>query len=179
MRAYVTSIDEPTTDLCVWSLKRNGFEVYVLNDIRTLARKLSSIYSSVDDDFLRVDADVIPNRNCTPQNVSDNPDKYWWVQFMTFDWFQQRPGYGGIQFIRKEAINILRNNIQDYIEEDRPETAMFRLEEFMKPRRCVSNSEIMGLHNYKNDLKRVARVKANRGQSSNYDFELAQRLNEL
>ena len=27
MKAFVTSIGEPTTDLCVWALERQGFDV--------------------------------------------------------------------------------------------------------------------------------------------------------
>lgn len=61
MKAYVTSIGEPTTDLCVWSLERNGFETVLIQDQTTLAEKLKRIYSEADEDFVRIDADVIVN----------------------------------------------------------------------------------------------------------------------
>ena len=57
MKCYVTSIGEPTTDVCVWSLKRNGFDVELLQDNSSLQNKLKRIFEKADDDFLRVDAD--------------------------------------------------------------------------------------------------------------------------
>lgn len=180
MIAYITTIGEPTTNLCKWSLERNGFEVVVCEGSSTLAAKLRFIYSDAKDDFIRVDADVIPNRNLNPTMIEEYDDpEIWWYQFMTFDWFQQTTGYGGVQYIKKEALPYLKENISKFLDEDRPETAVSRLPELHNPRRFKSEDIIMGLHNYKNDIKRVATVKANRGQSNNYDFELARRIEEL
>jgi hypothetical protein len=181
--AFVTTIGEPTTDLCVWSLKRNGFEVHTVSGDTTLAEKLKEIYQEayyIDCDFLRVDADVIVNKNCTPDNISGLvSDDDWWVQFMTFEWFRLDIGYGGVQFYKKETLPALMKNIDDALLLDRPETYLSRIPEFYGPRRFNSVEKVMGLHNYKNDIKRVAKVKANRGQSSQYDFDLAVRMNEL
>lgn len=183
MKAYVTSIGEPTTDLCVWALERNGFEVLCSKSKSTLAEKLKVIYEVADDDFIRVDADVIVNRLCTPENVLNMantlPDA-WWVQFQCYGWYTQGPIYGGVQFIGGQALQGLRNNIDRFQNVDRPETHMSRIGEFYEPRRFESYPQILGIHGYGiRDMKDVIRTKANRGQSDNYDFELAQKLNEL
>lgn len=181
MIAYVTSIGESTTELCVWSLKRNGFEVELLQDGTSLAQKLKKIYELADDDFTRVDADVVPNRNFTVENVrkQEHPDA-WWIQFRTFGWYSQTPIYGGVQFIKKEAIPYLRKSIDKYIYAERPETQVARIEEFYNPRRFVSSDMMMGLHGYKqNDVERIKRTKLNRNQFGEYDWELAERIGRL
>lgn len=185
MKAYVTSIGEPTTDLCVWSLERNGFAVYLLDAPHaSLAEKLKWIYEDrPGENFIRVDADVIVNRYITPQFIEvyvDNDDT-WWTQFITYDWYKQDTTYGGIQFIKKEALPALRNNIDKFINAERPESQMYRLDEFDNPRRCVTfEGRIMGLNGYaQTDLDRVIETKRRRKQLDNYDFELVERLNKL
>lgn len=179
MRAVVTSIGEATTDLCVWSLQRNGFDVAIYEGQSSLAEKLAQIYEVLDEDFFRIDADVIPNRGLVPEHATNLDPNVWWLQFMTYDWFKQDVTYGGVQLIRKAALPVLRKHIGEAMQLERPESYMFRLAEFHNPRRCVSNMMIMGLHGYKNDLNRVRETKARRMQSDNYDFELAERINAL
>ena len=176
MRAYVTSIGEPTTEICVWSLERSGFDVTLVKDSSSLWSKLKFIYHDTDEDFLRIDADTIPNRNI---QILENPVEAWWVQYTHFEWYRQDVGYGGVQFIKKEALEALRANVDRFRDLDRPETELSRIKEFYEPRRFISSDRIMGVHNYRNNLKRVRGVKANRGQSSSYDWELAERLESL
>jgi hypothetical protein len=179
VKAVITSIGELTTEVCKWSLERNGFETILIQDKNTLlAEKLEQIYKEIDEDFVRVDADVVPNNVLTPELMSNFSNGFWWYQFLTFDWFKQETTHGGIQLVKKEAIPILRANISRFKNAERPESQMYRLEEFHKPRRCKTINAIMGLHNYKNDIERVKEVKKRRGQS-NYDWELAERLNSL
>lgn len=187
MIAFVTTIGEKTTDLCIWSLKRNGFEVHTVSGGDTLASKLKRIYEEaihIDQDFIRVDADVVVNRNCTPENILEiaKQDEFkdaWWIQFNVYEWYRQTLGYGGVQFIKQQAIPILLKRVDEMKYAERPETELTRIAEMYNPRRFLSSTEVMGIHNYKNDMKRVATVKANRGQSANYDFDLALRLEEL
>lgn len=187
MIAFVTTIGEKTTDTCVWSLKRNGFEVHTVSGDTTLAEKLKDIYEEalqLDIDFLRVDADVVVNNNCTPgiiesiANLNMHNDA-WWLQFQTFDWFQQNVGYGGIQYIRREALPVLNENITSFMNAERPETEMTRSYGMYNPRRFESFEMIMGIHNYKNDIERVRAVKTRRDQLKHYDFELAERLEKI
>jgi hypothetical protein len=77
MKAFVTSIGEPTTDLCVWSLERNGFEVVLLNNGSLLADKLKSIYEQATDDFVRIDADVVVNSTFTPETALSRLEEFY------------------------------------------------------------------------------------------------------
>lgn len=179
MKAYITSIGEPTTKLCVEQLSER-FEVILLENNTTLWEKLKWIYYSETEDFVRVDADVVPNKNLTAEFVrSLARNDIWWVQFLTFDWFKQDVTHGGVQFIKAEAIPHLRKHVEEAINKERPESYLYRLAAFHEPRRCESHPVVMGLHGYKNDLQRVIEVKTRRNQLANYDFELAERLNLL
>jgi len=183
MIAFVTSIGEPTTDLCVWALERNGFEVTLVDDPNTtLAQKLKWIYNAaLGINYLRVDSDIIVNRNMTPAflNSLDDPDIWWW-QFITFDWYKQDTTHS-MAFIRAQASNALKGNIDRFQYASRPETEVSRIIELHNPRRMATyDKQIMGLHGYGiENLKPVIKLKASRGQSSNYDFELAMELNKL
>lgn len=163
-------------------MERNGFEVTLLENPSTLAKKLKAIYN-IQEDFLRVDADVIVNRSCNIENIKLATDYYkdaWWIQFQTWGWYTQDLIYGGVQFIKKEALPALREAVNDVQDVNRPETALSRIEAFYNPRRFESFDIPMGIHGYGiKDLKPIIRQKANRGQSANYDFELAQKLNGL
>ena len=176
MKAFVTSIGEPTTELCVWSLERQGFDVELIFGSSSLAEKLQIIYDKADDDFIRVDADVIVTRKI---KLLDKPDNAWWVQAQCFDMYKQDVMYGGVQWIGKECLPALRNNIGRQMQAERPETAMFRLEEFYSPRRCMSVDLLCGIHGFRNDTKVAEATKIRRGQINDYDFELAERMEQL
>ena len=183
MKAIVTSIGETTTDLCIWSLERNGFTTQlVYNEGSSLGDKLEYIYTKVDEDFLRVDADVVANHNCTPQNIkkiADNSPSVYWIQFGCYDWYKQDVIDGGVQYIKKIALTDLRNNIKRHKDDERPETAMYRLDSFMTPRRCITYNKIMGLHGFRQkDIDRIKATKTRRNQTD-YDFELAEKLEGL
>lgn len=175
MKAYVTSIGEPTTDLCVWSLQRQGFLVYLINDPETsLWHKLIYIFNQADEDFLRVDADVVVNKNVVKMTKQKTR---WWYQGLTYDWYKQDITHGGVQYIRKPVIEIVRKHINEAEQLDRPETYLYRLPEFHNPRKCVTYQSVCGLNGYhQNAYKRVKEVKESRGQFSNYDWELSERL---
>lgn len=181
MKAYVTSVGEPTTDMCVWSLERNGFEVVLLNNGSLLADKLKTIYEQADDDFLRVDADVVVNKVLTPEFLREDVGDAWWVQYMCFDWLKQSLSYGGVQYIRKEALPALRSNIDLAHDQDRPETMMSRLPEFYNPRRFESSEVVLGLHGFAlgEHTERVYQQKKKRNHFTTFDFELAAKLESM
>lgn len=178
MKAFIASIGEPTTELCVWALERQGFEVHLIEDKETsLADKLEQIYQQAGDDFIRIDADVIVNKNIKNLVL---PKDVWWVQAKCFGWYSQDIVNGGVQLISKKALPYLRDNVAMSKRHERPETYLYRIPEFHNPRRCVSIDMICGLHGYKQtDIDRVIATKERRGQLDNYDFELARKLNEL
>lgn len=176
LKAYITSIGEPTTELCKWSLVRQGVDVVLLQDSdTTLAEKLEFIYNDADDDFLRIDADVIPNRNIL--KIADYEREAWWVQGQCFGWYAQDLVYGGVQLIRRQALPALKANIGKHLNDERPETAMSRLPEFYDPRRFVSVDIVCGLHGWnQTDIERVKEIKERRGQYNNYDWRLVERM---
>ncbi|TAL08185.1 MAG: hypothetical protein EPO02_13440 [Nitrospirae bacterium] len=182
MKAYVTSIGEPTRELCIWALQRNGFDTFSISGNESLAEKLKYIYDQVDDDFVRIDADVIVNKSFTPEMLgwvqAKNHDIWWW-QFTLFDWFKLDIAHN-TSFIKKEAIPALRANIEKFMHKNRPETEMSRIKEFYEPRRFETyQDEIIGLHGYKCDTESAKKLKHIRNQQDLYDFEMAERLNQL
>lgn len=73
----------------------------------------------------------------------------------------------------------LRDNVERFNKAERPESQLFRLEEFHNPRRCISSHLVMGIHGYGiRDLAGVKETKTRRKQSG-YDWELVERLNAL
>jgi len=174
-KAFVTSIGEPTTELCVWSLERQGFDVELVLNADRLSDKLQYIYNKADDDFLRVDADVIVTRKVKLLEV---PTGAWWAQAKCFGWYSQDIINGGVQLIKKECLPALGKHIGSHLLDERPETSMSRLAEFYEPRRFVSVDLLCGIHGYKNDVDKAKQTKDRRGQTD-FDFELARKLNEL
>lgn len=178
MKAFVTSIGEPTTDLCVWSLERLELEVELIQDDTPLAYKLEKIYNLAESSFIRVDADIVPNQNVL--ELTEYHPTAWWVQGKCFGWYAQSLINGGVQFIRTPAIPYLRKAIKKHLKAERPESQMYRLPEFHDPRRCVASDIVCGLHGWnQNDLERVKEVKRRRGQYENYDWDLVERMAAL
>lgn len=179
MNAIITSVGEPTTDLCKWALERNGFEVTVLQNPSSLAQKLKAIYN-MNSEFLRVDADIIVNKNMTPALLKSLDDSdIWWWQFTTFDWYKQdiTPS---VAYIKSNALPALRKNITRFLKAERPETELSRIDEFYNPRRFETYNKIVGIHGFGiRDIKPVIRQKTRRGQKDIHDFELMQKLNEM
>lgn len=177
MQAFVTSIGEPTTDLCIWSLERQGYDVKLVKGTDSLASKLEYIYHEAQDNFIRVDADIIVNRHIKELEL---PLNVWWLQASCFGWYSQDIIEGGIQYVGKQCLPILRDRVHECLEKERPETYMYRLAEFHNPRRCVSSEIVCGIHGWgQTDIARVKAVKQRRGQMDNYDFELAEVLNDF
>lgn len=177
MKAVVFSIGEATTDLCVWSLKRNGWQVVLYKDGTSLWQKLNRMFHEFDEDLIRVDGDIVVNRHLTESNLPKT--KAWWVQFMNYDWYKQDLAHGGMNYIKQSAFPAIRKHINEFQYAERPETELYRLKEFHNPRRCITDERVMGLQNYQNSMRRVRETKQRRDQLESYDFELARKLNDL
>lgn len=176
MKAFITTIGEPTTDLCKWALERLEFDVQIIEGKSSLWEKLKIIFD-YDEDFLRVDADTIVNKNVLKLI---NETYLWWYQTLTFDWFKQDLAYGGVQFIRSPAIPIIRQHIDDARSRERPESYLYRLEAFHNPRVCGNFDLVCGLNGYgQTDIKRIKDTKLRRDQYLNYDWELAEKITAL
>lgn len=179
MKAYIFSIGEPTTELCCWQLKRLGFEVVLYKDELSLWHKLKRLYTEADEDFVRVDADIIPNNNIKELISQTNP-QYWWYHSMGWDMYANDIRPISVAYIKKQAIPIARKHIDEAKGELRPETYIFRLPQFDNPRRAITANIITGLHGYHQgepNNKRVRNMKEKRGQ--NYDWELFDKVDRL
>lgn len=177
MKAFVFSIGEPTTEACVWSLERQGFDVEVVKDSSPLWAKLQYIFGGDhEEDILRVDADVICNKNV--QKLVNLQSQAWYIQCYAWDWLKQDLTHSTPSFIRKEALPAIRNHLEEIIDLDRPETYLTRLPEFYSPRRHETANLICGLHGYaQDDYERVKRQKDKR--RNDIDWELFEKVQSL
>lgn len=181
MKAYVFSIGESTTELCCQQLKDMGFEVHLIQDKTSLWQKLKLFYQyaleDADDEFLRVDADVIPNKNVL--ELIKLADGCWWHQSLAYDWYKQDLSPVSVSHIRREAIELCHQNIDRFEHSSRPETDVWRLQEFHYPRRCHIANIVTGLHGYKqqDQRERIKRLKEERHQT--YDWDLVERIEKL
>lgn len=177
MRAYITATREPTLELAKWSLSRWGFDVQVIQGDDRLSDKLAIIYHDTNDDFVRMDADVIANSNVQMLLLQGMGD-VWWEQYLTFDMYKLDTTHGGIQLIKKEALPFLRRHISEFMHDERPETRMYRIEE-LNPR-CATREVILGVHGWGGqDLKQVKITKSERLQLDRYDWDMVERMQEF
>ena len=63
MKAYLCSVGELTTQICVDQLKLFGFDVILLDEIEPWYDKYKRFIFQTEEDCIRIDADVIPNKN--------------------------------------------------------------------------------------------------------------------
>ena len=173
MKAYIFSIGEPTVKLSQWSLERLGFQVVVIHNPDTsLWAKLKWLYSHEKEDFIRVDGDIIVNRNILKLEPQDN---CWWHCGLGYDWYHQDIGAISVHWVKQQALPYLKTNIDKFENAERPETELTRIEEFMNPRRFETYNLMCGLHGWnQKDIDRVEETKNRRGQE--YDFELVKAI---
>lgn len=169
------SIGEPTTEIAKWAVERQGFEVVLYQDKTTLWAKLKRMLEEFDEDILRVDADVICNDRIKYLKPGG---KTVWTQSHCYDWYKQNVIPCSVGVITAEAMNTCRTLIDEYKNDSRPETRLWRLDPFHSPRICRVLPTVVGVHGYKQtDLARIKAQKAERGQA--YDWELYEAVSKL
>lgn len=175
MKAIVFSIGEKTTPLCAELMERYGFDVEVWQDDSPLWRKLERLYD-LDEDLVRVDADIIPNEEVTYLPRQTN---YWWLCASGWDWYANAVRPISIHFIKRQALAVGRKHIKGASGESRPETYIWRKPEMFNPRRCKVIDGVMGLHGYgqKDFRDRIKNQKSTREQY--YDWDLVERIEAL
>lgn len=185
MKAYVFSIGEKTTSLCCKLLKSYGFEVILIKDASPLSSKLRRFYDlalKTDDDYwLRIDADIIPNRNVLRlAKVVDafGKDVPSWVCASGFDWYKQDRGAISIHIMNREAVNRAQKHAPYAKEVVRPETYIWRQPD-INPFTMVVESFNAGLHGYgqKDQRRRIKNLKNLRNQD--YDWDLVRKIENL
>lgn len=183
MKAFLTSIGENTTELCIKQLKRYGLDVILLDRNEKWGEKYTRFINEadkLDEDILRVDADIIVNKN-----VQEIPYYEYYnsgvsmVQFRHWDFYKNDLGLGNPVWYSAEAIKIIKDYLP-HIDPHRPETWASRLSE-IRPYKRTSDL-VVGIHGIsqnKEDMKRAFENKKIRGQLVNYDFDLAYKINKL
>lgn len=181
MRAYVFSIGEKTTELCVELMKEYGFEVILYQDGTTLWDKLKRFYTEAlktdDDLFVRVDADIIPNRNVQeiPKYKQDYP---FWECSVGFDWYKQDRGSVSIHYMNRAAIERCLVHIDEAENKIRPETYLWRTPD-INMYTGLDWTINRGIHGYGQQIhrERIKQLKDLRNQE--YDWGLVERIEAL
>lgn len=190
MKAYVFSIGEKTTDLCVELMKEYGFEVVVYQDQTTLWEKLKRFYTealeSGDEDVMRIDADIIPNINSLKLTAycsdsmggSGTSTPKTWVCASGFDWYKQDRGAISIHVMHRDIIKKCLEHVEEAKDEVRPETYLWRLED-VNPHTLVVEDRSCGIHGYgQGDHRdRIKDLKHMRNQK--YDWKLLEKIEAL
>ena len=183
MRAFLTTIGEKTTGICREQLERFGFEVVMLDKKEPWFDKYKKFIMTANEDCLRIDADVIVNKNIERVRTSPFTDfqgkKYLMVEFNGWNFYKNDLGVIGCTFYSAECLEILRKNI-DKIQEARPETSAWRMGLIVS--RTLNSDIAVGIHGIGQDLetfKRAMENKVARGQIDKYDFNLANKITKL
>lgn len=177
MKAIVFSIGEVTTALCAELLNEFGFDVQVWQDKTSFYDKLNKFYKAFDEDILRIDADIIPTANV--KKLVQLEDNCIWHQCMGWDWYKHDIAPISINYYRQPMFETARQHIEKAKYLNRPESYIYRLEQFHWPRVCHVTDLVCGLHGYKqtDQRQRIKILKAEREQD--YDWALVDKLEAL
>lgn len=179
MKAFVFSIGEPTTNLCVELMEKYGFEVVLYQDQTSLWEKLKRFYTEAleteDDKFVRIDADIIPNKNSMRLVEEFNKG---WSCASGFDWYKQDRGAVSVHVMDRATVKKCLEHIEEAKDKLRPETYLWRLKE-VNPLTQVVEEYSCGIHGYgqQRHRDRIKALKDSRGQS--YDWDLVERIEAL
>lgn len=169
MKAYVFSIGERTTDLCCELMEEYGFDVTLYQDQTSLWDKLKRFYTEAletkDQEFVRIDADIIPY-----PRVANMLNLAGWTCAWGFDWYKQDLGSISIHKMNREVIKLCLKFIEQAKNENRPETYLWRhkgINDYTD-----HSPGPFGLHGYgQTDQRgRIRSLKDSRSQSYNWDL---------
>lgn len=174
MKAYVFSVGEPTTQLCVEALENNGLEAVLYQDGSRFTEKYKRLITEAEPPFVRVDADIIVNHRLKEylEQAKDWSCPYGWV------WWQQDFQPISVMHYSAEVIELIKPHLydNDFNHTPRPEQYMWSLPEMQGKNHKIKIA--VGLKGYGiRNLKPVKERKAARSQE--YDWRWVERLNEL
>lgn len=184
MIAYLTSIGEPTTAMAEWQLKRLGFQVVVLGEVESWWDKYQrfiKIARQKNEICLRVDADVILNRNVLHicELFTRAGGSVLMAQSYCYDFYRNAVGISSPVFYKPAALEVIARNL-DKLNPNRPEATAWRLSQ-INPR-TTTYSGVMGIHGFfqtPEHLERHRQNKIARKQMHEFDFEFAEKMLEL
>jgi len=173
MKAYLCSVGEKTVDICKLQLERFGFEVVMLDEKETWQEKYSRFLREANENCIRVDADVIPNKHIKIfQNL-----KAYLAKTHLYDLYRNEIWPLGPIYYSKEALERFKGISID--DTKRPETFIWRS---VPVEMTTVLSEVVGLHGFFQDRETIERAKQNkinRGQIDNYDFDFVGKIISL
>jgi len=181
MRAFVTSVGEKTTGICVEQLEKVGFKVVLLDDpnqsweskYRTFITKAHGY----NEDCFRVDADVIIGAGIRDATLIGNG--YLIKAYCLYDLYRNGIFKGSPIFYTKKALGII-DRYKDTLHPNRPESSACRLDG-INPYKFQSDL-VVGMHGFFQDDAAIERAKTNktdRKQQGIFDFELVEKLMKL
>lgn len=178
MKCFVFSIGEKTTDLCVELMNEYGFEVVLYQDQTSLWEKLKRFYTEAletgEEQFMRIDADIIPNQNV--KRLAEIATG--WTCAIGYDWYKQDRGSISIHVMDKQAVRECLEHIEEAKDKPRPETCLWRLSR-VNPRTKHLDWFSCGLHGYgqSDHRNRIKDLKHMRNQK--YDWKLLEKIEAL
>lgn len=179
MKAYVTSIGERTTEICVSQLEKFGFDVIISSAVEPWHQKYRRFLEIMDEDILRVDADVIVNKNIIDEYKDFLSNGELMRQWTIFDFYRNDLWIGQPVAYSKKALSIIRGYIMS-MDEKRPETWASRIPE-INPY-LMTSMNVVGMHGFFQDMeafKRHLKHKIERKQESHCDFQMAEKILNL
>jgi len=177
MKIWVFSIGENTTQLCCDLLKEYGFEVILIEDQSKLWDKLKRFYEEAlqtnDTEFMRIDADIIPN-----SSIKDFTNVNGWTCAEGFDWYKQDMGAISIHIMSRALVVKCLQNIDSAKDKNRPESHLWRIED-INLNVEISVDGCFGIHGYaqSNQRERIKELKQSRNQE--YNWCLLDRIEDL
>ncbi len=185
MKAYVTSVGEKTEALCVDQLNKMGFQTCILGGKEPWHRKyikFLELARKFDEDCVRVDADVLVNKQFTPESVKADLEVWkdaLMLQYTIFDFYRNSPHIGQPVVYRAGAIQEIIKDVGK-IDLHRPETSAWRLPH-INPRTGTID-RVVGMHGFFQtpvDVARAKEHKIERKQMDKCDFDLVNKVMAL
>lgn len=146
LKAYLTTIGEPTTALCKSQLEKLGFEVVLLDKKEDWPTKYKRFIDLANEDCLRIDADIVLfndfNVETLKKDISElNQDVIAQYQVVHFSKFKIHTGQP--LYYSKRILEIAKGLP---VSAKRPETAMWRRPEIISYTKTIE--KVVGLHQF-------------------------------
>lgn len=179
---FLTSCDEKTAGIAKDQIIKLGFYIVHLDKkeewFDKYQRFIRLASNAPYDYFIRVDADVILNKNIKTAYQNFLASGALFGQANTFS-FYANDLVDSVCFYSMESIKIISDNITK-LDPDRPETSASRLPEINHKK--ISLPETVGMNSFFQNNAHFTRHlnhKKDRKQMSHYDFDLATKLLNL
>lgn len=175
MKAVITSIGEPTTQLCADLMRKFGFDVEVMDEDIPWPQKFRKFIETYDEDCVRIDADCLPLPPVA--RLLDWPSRAWIVQTEQVDLYSWNLKPGGPLLYRQCALEYIREHI-DEIDWRRPEANAWRLASVNGRTETVRVlASLHGFFQRPEDNGRALQNRKDRGQI--YEMDIVREITKL